>query len=91
MLNFREYQILHEDMQTQLLSLDGVYLELVCKEFNCKRELYALYNFYVEIIFDEITDEPLYLNPFENVVQLEKYLELIDVAEVLGIGEKGAR
>ncbi|MES2881939.1 MAG: hypothetical protein V4676_07320 [Bacteroidota bacterium] len=91
MLNFKEYQILDEDMQTQLLSLNGVYLDLFCMELNCRRELYALYNFYVEIIFDEQTDEPLYLNPFDNTLQLEKYLDQIDVAESLVTGEKGSR
>ncbi len=91
MLNFKEYQILDEDMQTQLLSLDGVSLKLFCIESNSRRELYSLYNFYVEIIFDGKTDEPLYLNPFENTLHLEKYLEQIDVAELLGIGEKGSR
>jgi hypothetical protein len=89
MLAFEDYLNLEEDLQTQVLSLDGVYLELIRNARNLNVELYALYDFYVEIFFDRETEEPLYLKAFKNVEDLEPYLELVDIAEVLGIREEG--
>ncbi|HWJ89458.1 MAG TPA: hypothetical protein VNR87_00020 [Flavisolibacter sp.] len=42
-------------------------------------ELYALYDYYVEIIFDKPTGEPLCLNAFKNQKHLAPYLSLIDI------------
>ncbi|MGN6163246.1 MAG: hypothetical protein ACTHOF_01795 [Flavisolibacter sp.] len=82
MLTFEEYSSLDEDLQTQVLSLDGVYLELIRNARNLNVELYALYNFYVEIFFDKNTEEPLYLKPFKKMKYLDPYLVLVDIAEV---------
>jgi hypothetical protein len=87
MLTFEEYVSLDDDLQTQILSLDGVYLDLIRSCRNLNAELYSLYNFYVEIFFDRMTEEPLYLKAFKKTKYLEPYLELIDIAEVLGIRE----
>ena len=84
MLSFEEYSSLDEDLQTQVLSLDGVYLELTRNARNMNVELYALYNFYVEIFFDRNTEEPLYLKPFKKMKYLDPYLEWVDIAEVQG-------
>ncbi|MGN6401592.1 MAG: hypothetical protein ACTHMD_14145 [Flavisolibacter sp.] len=84
MLTFEEYSSLDEDLQTQVLSLDGVYLELIRNARNLNVELYALYNFYVEIFFDKNTEEPLYLKPFKKMKYLDPYLDLVDIAEVRG-------
>ena len=84
MLSFEEYLSLDEDLQTQVLSLDGVYLELIRNARNLNVELYALYNFYVEIFFDKNTEEPLYLKPFKKMKYLDPYLELVNIAAVQG-------
>lgn len=89
MLTYEEYLSLDDDLKTQVLSLDGVYLELIRNARNLNVELYALYNFYVEIFFDKLTEEPLYLKAFKNPGNLEPYLKLIDVTEILGIREEG--
>jgi hypothetical protein len=89
MLTFEDYLDLEEDLQTQVLCLDGVYLELIRNARNLNVELYALYDFYVEIFFDKETEEPLYLKAFQETEGLEPYLELVDIAEVLGIKEDG--
>jgi hypothetical protein len=85
MLSFDEYSSLDEDLQTQILSLEGVRLELVRNCRHLSVELYALYNFYVEIFFDKKTEEPLYLKAFKKIKNLEPYLESIDIAEMLGM------
>ncbi|HEU4633455.1 MAG TPA: hypothetical protein VFS22_05695 [Flavisolibacter sp.] len=89
MLTFEEYISLDNDLQTQVLSLDGVYLELIRSCRNLNVELYSLYNFYVEVFFDRVTEEPLYLKAFKNTRHLNPYLELIDIADVFGIREEG--
>lgn len=81
MLTYEEYLSLDEDLQIQLLSLDGVFMDLMRSVRNLNVELYALYNFYVEIFFDKVTEEPLYLKPFNKMKYLEPYLVQVDIAE----------
>jgi hypothetical protein len=87
MLTFSEYIALDKDLQTQVLSLDGVYLELIRSCRNLNVELYSLYHFYVEVFFDKVTEEPLYLKAFNSTRRLNPYLELIDIADVFGISK----
>jgi hypothetical protein len=89
MLTYHEFQALNEDMQTQLLSLDGVYLDLNRSKGRYHIELYALYNFYVEIFFERSTEEPMYLKAFQKMKSLDPYLEMIDIGEILRIREEG--
>jgi hypothetical protein len=89
MLTFEEFQTLDEDLQTQVLAMDGVYLELIRKVRSLNVELYALFNFYVEVFFNRETEEPLYLKAFNRMQNLDPYLELIDIGGVLGIREEG--
>ena len=89
MLTYTEFQSLNEDMQTQLLSLDGVFLDLNRSRGKYHIELYALYSFYVEIFFDRLTEEPLYLKAFRKMKNLDLYLEMVDIGEILRIREEG--
>lgn len=84
MLRYEEYLSLEEDLQTQILSLDGVFMELRRKARELNVELYALYGFYVEIFFDSVTEEPLYLKPFRKMKYLEPYLVQVDIGELQG-------
>ena len=88
MLTFQEFQALNEDMQTQLLSLDGVYLDLNRSKGRYHIELYALYSFYVEIFFERSTEEPLYLKAFKKMKALDTYLEMVDIGQILRIREE---
>ncbi len=89
MLTFEEFLSLDEDLQIQVLSLDGVDLELKRTCRNLSVELYSLYKFYIEIFFDKMTEEPLYLKAFKKAKYLEPYLQQIDLTEILGIREQG--
>ena len=80
MLSFEEFMVLDEDLQTQVLSMDGVFLDLIRGTRNVNIELYALFSFYVEIFFDKITEEPLYLKPFRNIDLLDPYLEMVEIS-----------
>jgi len=89
MIKYQEYLSLHEDLQTQLLSVDGVCLDLVRNCRNISVELYSLYQFYVEIFFDKATEEPLYLKAFNKLELLDPYLDQVDIAELKEIREGG--
>ena len=89
MLTFEDFQSLDADLQTQVLALDGVYLGLIRRVRSLNVELYALFNFYVEIFFNRETEEPLCLKAFNSMQKLDPYLGLIDIGGVLGIREEG--
>jgi hypothetical protein len=89
MLTFEEYLLLNEDLQSQVLSWDGVYLDLARNASKLSVELYALYDFYVEIFFDKETEEPIFLKPFADLKKLDPYLASMDLTELLGIREEG--
>lgn len=83
MLTYDEFMELDEDMKTQLLSLDGVCLEVSRSSRKYHIELYALYNFYAEIFFTKENLEPKYLKIFNSMKNLDPYLETIDVGELV--------
>ncbi|MBA2744598.1 MAG: hypothetical protein H0U44_00090 [Flavisolibacter sp.] len=89
MLTYNEFIELNEDMQTQLLSLEGVCLEVSRNSRKFHIELYSLYGFYCEIYFNKENEEPMYLRSFKNLKNLDPYLESIDVGELLRIMEEG--
>lgn len=82
MLTCKEYRLLDEVLQAQFLWLDGVVLMNRCTE-RLQVELYALYNFYVEVFYDRHTEDPLYLKPFDRTDRLDAYLEQIPIEPVL--------
>jgi hypothetical protein len=89
MLTFEDYRLLEEDLQVQVLSMDGVYLGLIRPCRNRNVELYALYHFYVEIFFEAESGEPLYLRPFQKMSRLEPYLAMVDIDSLVNIKEEG--
>jgi hypothetical protein len=89
MLTYQKYLSLDEELQTQILSIDGIYLGLSRNLHNYKVELYSLYNFYVEIFFNQLTEEPLYLKPFKTTRKLDPYLKKINIDGILGSIREG--
>ena len=80
MFTCEDYKLLDEDLQSQLLWLDGIFL-MGRKTEKVKGELFSLYGFYVEIFFDE-GDEPLFIKAFAEVSALHRYLHLINIDEL---------
>lgn len=78
LLNCEEYQLLDEELQAQLLFVDGVYL-MTRKTARMDIDLYALYHFHVEVFFDKKQEEPLYLKSFDSEQLLDPYLEAISL------------
>jgi hypothetical protein len=79
MISFDSYNILPPEMQAQLLLQSGVYLDLVRSANRLNIELYALGDFYIEIYFDKLTEEPLFLKAIHTMEELEPYLSLIEI------------
>jgi hypothetical protein len=69
-------------MQADMLFNSGIYLELLRKTSQLNIELYALENFYVEVYYDNSTEDALFLRAFESAKELEPYLSLITVRNI---------
>lgn len=78
MFHYENYKLVDESLQAQLLWIDGVFL-MARETEKLKAELFSLYNFYVEVFFDE-GDDPLFIHPFENIERLQPYLKMIDIS-----------
>lgn len=74
-----EFCLLNEDLQARLLWMDGIFL-MARQTAKTKIELFALYNFYVEVFFEG--DEPLFIKPLSDVAHLNVYLEMINLDSV---------
>lgn len=85
MFTINDFKSLDTDLQAQVLWLDGVYLDLVRHDGEVYADLYALYDFYVEVFFDKATEEPTGIRAFKNPVFLEPYLDAIDIHELLEV------
>lgn len=78
MIFCEEYHSLEELLQAQLLWLDGIFL-LSRKTDRLHIELFALYDFYVEVFFDLKSDDPLYIKAFNQYYKLDLYLDQINI------------
>ena len=76
---FEFYKMLSQDLQADILLEYGVYLDLIRNAPKLSIELYAPYDFYVEVYFDKATEEPLFLRPFKLPAELEPYLCLVEI------------
>ena len=85
MIAFNTYRMLPQELQAEILLQYGVYLELIRRTPQLNIELYALDRFYVELYFDKITEDPLFLRAFESVKELEPYLPLIPIESILEV------
>jgi hypothetical protein len=76
MLSCEEFQLLDELMQEQLLKIDGVFL-MRRKTSKLHAELFALYDFYVEVFLEKSATTLLYIKAYDSVNKLDAYLENI--------------
>lgn len=85
MISFEAYKKLSADLQAEILWQFGVCLDLVRTTSRRCIELYALGNFYVEMHFNRKTEDPLFLKAFNKTKDLEPYLKLIEIGNLLVI------
>jgi len=65
-----------------MIKLHGVFL-MKRRARNTYAYLFQVDNFYVEVFFNENTGNILQIKPFDNTTQLEPYLALIDISELV--------
>ena len=73
-----EYMILSEEEQWNDLWQNGIFLTNF-KAIDCKFSLYALYDFFVEVELDPITDKIVSKGHFKSGHSLDKYAGSIDI------------
>lgn len=79
MFSCEDFRLLDENLQAQILWLDGVFL-MSRKTERANIELFSLYNFYVEVFFE--CDEPLFIKAFKDVEAIDIYLKTINIDAV---------
>lgn len=79
MFSCEDFRLLGENLQAQILWLDGVFL-MARKSEKTNIELFSLYNFYAEVFFEG--DEPLFIKVFNDVVCLDVYLKMVNINSV---------
>ncbi len=84
MITCREFGLVEEFLQTQFVLTDGVFL-MRRKTEKLYIELYALHSFYVELYFFKENNDSLYIKAFENVKNLDLYINQININKVLEI------
>lgn len=82
MLNCYDFRRFDESLQLEILREDGVFL-MVRKTERTNVKLFSLYNFHVEVFFEKIYGEILYIKPFEEPRFLDVYLEVISIERAL--------
>ena len=81
-MEYEKFNQLQQDRQLGLLKTSAVLL-VECRRFNLSLKLYQVEKFYVELYSNEETGEVVAINAFEDLNNLESYLEQIDISEVL--------
>lgn len=85
MIPFSKYILLTQRQQAEILWLNGVYLELCRQSKSQDMELYGLFDFYVELIFDRVSGDPVHIKPFKETEELGPYLDLINIEDAIEI------
>ena len=83
MRSIEKYRRLDQSSQAAILWTEGVCLELIRQEEGLVMELYALFDFYAEVVYEQDSGEPLFLRCFHDLAGLDPYLRHIDIGELL--------
>jgi len=85
MLSFSLYQAMGQGRKAGILFSRGVSLGLARQTPRLKIELYALMDFYVEIFYDRFTEDPVFLQAFQNMDGLDPYLQQVNIEDSIGL------
>jgi hypothetical protein len=81
-MHFPDFEAETLSRQAQMVCRDGVYLsERTAGDFFVV--LYALHNYYVEVIYQRQTSELLMISAFQDLALLEPYLAKVNLKSVL--------
>jgi hypothetical protein len=76
------YTLMGQEKQLDFVMRRGAHL-LSTRRYNMIINLFAIDNFYVEVISHEKSGEIITINAFDDMEYLEPYLHKVDVSEVL--------
>ena len=79
MISYRKYQQLSPGRKAETLFEEGIYTQLTRRTKHMVIELYLLNDFYVELYFNALTQDPLFVKAFNGSEGLEPYLEMIAI------------
>ena len=80
-MTLEQFKYLNEDDQQFVLQRRAVYIATL-ENSQCKKELFQLDSFYIEIEYQTTFMQVLTVNLFEDPSILEPYLECIDIDEI---------
>jgi hypothetical protein len=80
MITLEEFRKAEKNLQSHLLWSDGIFL-MVHKKGKVTRELFALYDFYVEIV-DYPGGLQKYIDAFAELKYLKPYLQMITIDDI---------
>lgn len=85
MITLQDFESLNENQRTAYLSKAGTFLGFTRTTNKLIVDLYSIADFYIEVFFDSLSEELLYIKPFSNLDRLAPYLEQVDISEVIAV------
>ena len=80
-----QFKSLPKELQLEQLSVNGTSLDLAYTEKGMEVSLFAYHDFYVEVFFQNYTDEIIALKSFKSMHRLTPYLKQIDINEITSL------
>lgn len=72
-------------LQIEQLQQEGIPLDLAFTSAGAEGVLFAYNDFYVELVVECSTDEILAIHCFKSLQKLERYLQQIDISEIVDL------
>lgn len=82
-LTLRQYSALDEMLKAFVLQVHGVYLEVDRMAEGRRVSLFSLFDFYVEVWYNEKETVVQYLVPFSTKQKLDPYLKQIELPDFI--------
>lgn len=81
-MDFRTFHKLSDKGKCFHIKNNGTYLA-TRKESGCWINLYAINDFFAEVWFQLTDNKIVHVSMFDNIVGMEKYLEKIDITDII--------
>lgn len=83
-MQLSEYNLLEVHQKARILGSPSVFLKSYMDE-DINASLYAYNNFYIEVLWDSNTNNIIEILAFKNGVRLDKYLERINLSDLVTV------
>lgn len=85
MLSPRQFNTLTKEERFAIIEDYGTYLNLSRKDDDLKVCLFAVYNYHIEVYYNEPKDHIVAAIAFDDYRRLDEYVEQIDLTEVYAV------